>query len=138
MIIWILLIALVITAIATILGTVFGYAKNRSFRKGVYIGVAICVGLITFCLILGGQYDNKVDALKAQYEDIMLYHDVVTECDNEEVRFGHYEKIFAFNTKYNEMVEIAEDEIFGALVPSDWSDGFGPITFVFRGGYIDG
>ena len=137
MIIWILLIALIITAISIIVGTVFGYAKNRSFRRGVYIGVAICVGLITFCLILGGQYDNKVDALKAQYEDIMLYNDVVAECDNEEVRFGHYEKIFAFNAEYNEMVEIAENEIFGALVSSDWSDGFGPITFVFRGAFTD-
>lgn len=135
MIVWILLIALIVTAITILLGIVFGYTRNRNFRKGVRIGVAICVGLITFCLVLGGQYSNRVDALKAQYEDIMLYHDVVNNCDNEEVRFGHYEKICAFNDKYDEMTKIAENNLFGTLVSKNWSDGLSPITFVLRGTY---
>ena len=138
MIIWILLIALIVTAISIIVGTVFGYAKNRGFRKGIFIGVAICVGLIVFCLVLGGSYANQVSEIKANYEDIMLYNGVVSECDNEEVRFGHYEKIHEYNASYERMTEIADNEFFGALVPKNWSDGFGPIAFYFRGvGYGD-
>jgi low affinity Fe/Cu permease len=138
MIIWILLVALIITAITIILGFVFGYTKNRNFRKCVSTGVCICAILTTFCMVLGGIYANDVADLKAQYEDIMLYNEIVNECDDEAVRFGHYEKVYDFNKRYHEMETIADGDFFGALVPADWSDGFGPITFVFRGGHIDG
>ena len=137
MIIWILLIALIVTAIAITLGVVFGYTKSRKFRKAVYIAVAVCVGLVTFCGILGNTYANEVAALKNNYSDIMLYHDVVSECDNEEVRFGHYEKIHAYNEQYDRMVAIADNSWFGTLVRANWSDGFGPIEFYFRGVYGD-
>lgn len=135
MIIWILLTALIVTAIAITLGVVFGYTKSRKFRKSVYIAIAICVGLATFCGILGNIYAKDIATLEANYSDIMLYHDVVSECDNEEVRFGHYEKIHAYNEQYARMVEIADNYWFGTLVQNDWSDGFGLIEFYFRGVY---
>ena len=138
MIIWILLVACIITAITIVLGIAFGYTKNRGFRKCIFTGVGICAILMTFCMVLGGIYANDVADLKAQYEDIMLYHEVVNECDDEAVRFGHYEKVYDFNERYHEMEVIADGDIFGALVSADWSDGFGPITFVFRGGRVDG
>lgn len=138
MITWILFIALIIAAITIILGISFGYTKNRGFRKCMAVIVGICAILLTFCGVLGGIYANDVADLKAQYEDIMLYHEVVNECNDEAVRFGHYEKIYDFNERYHEMEVIAEGPVFGNLVPADWSDGFGPITFVFRGGHIDG
>ena len=138
MIIWILLIALIITAITIILGVVFGYTKNRGYRKCMLTEVGICAILIAFCMVLGGIYANDIADLKVQYEDIMLYHEVVNECDDEAVRFGHYEKVYDFNERYHEMEVIADDDIFGALVSANWSDGFGPITFVFRGGRVDG
>jgi hypothetical protein len=89
-------------------------------------------------VVLGSIYANDVADLKAQYEDIILYHEVVSECDDEAVRFGHYEKVCAFNERYHEMEVIADGDIFGALVSADWSDEISPIIFVFRGGYIDG
>ena len=135
MIIWILLTVLIVTAIAITLGIVFGYIKSRKFRKVMYIAIAICIGIVSFCGILGNFYENKVAALEADYSDIMLYHDVVNECDNEKVRFGHYEKIMAYNEQYANMVEIANNSWFGTLVRADWSNGFGPIEFYFRGIY---
>ena len=138
MIIWILLIALIITAITIVLGFIFGYTKNRNFRKCVSIGTGICAILTIFCMVLGGIYADNVADLKVQYEDIMLYNEIVNECDDEAVRFGHYEKVYDFNERYHKMEVIADGDIFGALVPADWSDGFGPITFVFRGGHVDG
>lgn len=135
MIIWILLTVLIVTAIAITLGIVFGYIKSRKFRKFMYTAITICIGIVVFCGILGNSYANKVAALKADYSDIMLYHDVVNECDNEKVRFGHYEKIMAYNEQYANMVEIANNGWFGTLVRADWSNGFGPIEFYFRGVY---
>ena len=133
MILWILLIALVITAAAILVGFVFGYAKSKSYRKGVYVSIGICAALIAFCMILGGIYNSEVTELQAQYNDIMLYNEVVELCDNEQVRFGHYEKIEAFNEAYDRLAVIEEDFMFGALFPEDWSADMGKIDFYFRG-----
>ena len=133
MIIWILLIALVVTAAAILVGSVFGHAKSKSYRRGIYVGVGICAVLIVFCMILGGIYNSEVNELQAQYNDIMLYNEVVELCENEQVRFGHYEKIEAFNKEYDRLAVIEEDFMFGALFPKNWSADMGKIDFYFRG-----
>ena len=133
MIIWILLIALVITAATILVGSVFGCTKSKSYRRGIYVGVGICVALIAFCMILGGIYHSEVNELQTQYNDIMLYNEVVELCDNEQVRFGHYEKIEAFNDAYDRLAVIEEDFMFGTLFPKDWSADMGKIDFYFRG-----
>lgn len=133
MIIWILLIALVVTGAAILVGTVFGRAKSKSYRNGIYVGVGICAVLIVFCMILGGIYHSEVNELQAQYNDIMLYNEVVELCENEQVRFGHYEKIEAFNKTYDRLAVIEEDFMFGALFPKNWSADMGKIDFYFRG-----
>ena len=133
MIIWILLIALVVTGAAILVGSVFGRARSKSYRKGVYVGVGICAVLIAFCMILGGIYNSEVNELQAQYNDIMLYNEVVELCENEQVRFGHYEKIEAFNEAYDRLAVIEEDFMFGTLFPKDWSADMGKIDFYFRG-----
>ena len=138
MIIWILLIALVVTTAAILVGSVFGRTKSKSYRNGIYAGVGICAALIVFCMILGGIYHSEVNELQAQYNDIMLYNEVVELCDNEQVRFGHYEKIEAFNEAYDRLAVIEEDFIFGALFPKNWSADMGKIDFYFRGVNYEG
>ena len=133
MIIWILLIALVVTVAAILVGSVFGRTKSKSYRRGIYVGISICAGLIAFCMVLGSIYQSEVSELQAQYNDIMLYNEVVELCDNEQVRFGHYEKIKAFNEAYDRLAVIEEDFMFGALFPEDWSADMGKINFYFRG-----
>ena len=133
MIIWILLIALIVTAASILLGGVFGRLKNKAYRKGIYVGVAICAILMSFCMVLGGIYHSDVNELQAQYNDIMLYNEVVEMCENEQVRFGHYEKIEAFNEAYDRLAVIEEDFMFGALFPKNWSADMGKIDFYFRG-----
>ena len=133
MIIWILLIALIITAAAILIGIVFGHAKSMNYRRGIYIDVGICAMLLAFCMILGGIYHSEVNELQAQYNDIMLYNEVVELCDNEQVRFGHYEKIETFNEAYDRLAAIEEDFMFGTLFPKNWSAGMSKIDFYFRG-----
>ena len=133
MIIWILLIALVVTAAAILVGIVFGRAKSKSYRNGIYVGVGICAALMTFCMVLGGIYHSDVNELQAQYDDIMLYNEVIELCENEQVRFGHYEKIQAFNEAYDRLAVIEEDFMFGTLFPKNWSADMGKIDFYFRG-----
>ena len=89
--------------------------------------------LIAFCTVLSGIYHTEVSELQAQYDDIMLYNETVELCDNEQVRFGHYEKIKAFNEAYDRLAVIEEDFMFGALFPEDWSADMGKINFYFRG-----
>lgn len=138
MIIWILLIALVITAAAILIGSVFGRIKSKSYRRGIYAGIGICAVLIAFCMVLGGIYHADVNELQAQYDDIMLYNEVVELCENEQVRFGHYEKIQAFNDAYDRLAAIEEDFMFGTLFPKNWSADMGKIDFYFRGVSYEG
>ena len=133
MIIWILLIALVVTAAAILVGGVFGRTKSKNYRKGIYAGVGVCAVLIVFCMVLGGIYHSEVNELQAQYNDIMLYNEVVELCENEQVRFGHYEKIATFNEAYDRLAVIEEDFMFGTLFPKNWSADMGKIDFYFRG-----
>ena len=133
MIIWILLIALVVTIAAVMVGSMFGRTKSKSYRRGIYVGIGICAVLIAFCMVLGSIYHTEVAELQTQYDDIMLYNEVVELCDNEQVRFGHYEKIKAFNEAYDRLAIIEEDFMFGALFPEDWSADMGKINFYFRG-----
>ena len=133
MIIWILLIALVITVAAILVGSVFGRTKSKSYRRGIYVGISICAVLIAFCMVLSGIYHSEISELQAQYNDIMLYNETVELCDNEQVRFGHYEKIKAFNEAYDRLAVIEEDFMFGALFPEAWSADMGKINFYFRG-----
>jgi hypothetical protein len=133
MIIWILLLALVATASAILVGIVFGRAKSKNYRKGICFGVGICAVLIAFCMILSGIYHSEVSELQTQYNDIMLYNEVIELCENEQVRFCHYEKIEAFNEAYDRLAVIAEDFMFGTLFPKNWSADMGKIDFYFRG-----
>lgn len=138
MIIWILLIALVVTAAAILVGSVFGRIKSKGYRRGIYVGIGICAVLITFCMVLGGIYHSDVNELQAQYDDIMLYNEIVELCENEQVRFGHYEKIQAFNDAYDRLAAIEEDFMFGTLFPKNWSADMGKIDFYFRGVSYEG
>lgn len=133
MIVFILLIALVITAGVLVTGGVRDLLKTKAYRKSLGICTVVCVVLIALCLIVNGNYNSDVNKLQAQYNDIMLYNEIVELCDNEQVRFGHYERIEAFNEAYDRLVELNEDFMFGALFPKGWSADMGKIDFYFRG-----
>ena len=98
--IYVLLAVLLVTAAAMICMMVFGLQKNKTYRFWTRAGVVASAILVTFCLVLGSIYSHDVANLQTQYNDIMLYHDVVSNCENEQVRFGHYEKISEFNNAY--------------------------------------
>lgn len=137
---YVLLAMLIATIAVVVVSVVFGYHKNRFIRKSMSILAAITLFLGAFCMIFAGVYDNEIQALQAEYDDIMLYHGVVTACDNEEVRFGHYEKIYSFNEKYNDMIVTSGNKWFGGLIADNWSEGMSVITFSFRGAeyYVGG
>ena len=50
---------------------------------------------------------------------------------DEKARFGHYEKVKAFNDQYEYMEKIAENPLFGKLVPKNWNKNMEPIDFYF-------
>lgn len=132
MIIGLFFITLVIT-VALLVGSVVGPAKSKNYHKWTYIGVGVCVVLFALCIILNGEFSSEVNELQAQYDDIMLYNEIVELSDNEQVRFGHYEKIEDFNEEYDRLVGIDESTMFGNLFPKDWSTDMSKIDFNFRG-----
>lgn len=132
MIIYLFFIALVIT-VALLVGSVIGPSKSKTYHKCTYIGVGICVVLFASCMALNSMYCSEVSELQAQYDDIMLYNEIVALNDNEQVRFGHYEKIEDFNEEYDRLMGIEKSPVFGTLFPKDWSVDMSKIDFNFRG-----
>ena len=67
------------------------------------------------------------------YDELIIYHEMVSECDNEEVRFAHYERVRDFNEAYYAIYRMADNSWFGSLVASDWNETMSPLEFYFHG-----
>lgn len=132
MIVSILMATFIITAIAVLCGIVF-CVKSRTYYMSICFGIALCISLLFVCGIFNLVGREDLNSLQIQYANIMLYNEVVEVCDNEQVRFGHYEKIEAYNEAYENFAETANDVLIGSLMPKNWSEGISKIDFYFRG-----
>lgn len=125
--------SLVIAIAATVCMKVFGYCGNKGYRKMLSVNYIVCAVLLVLCVMGSCIFTNGVNNLQNEYDDIMLYHNIVSDSTNEEVRFGHYEKVTDFNSRYYSMLEAAENSWYGVLIAADWSENMEPIEFYFRG-----
>ena len=130
----ILLVSLMLAVIAVIVGVVFGYTKTKFIRTVILLSVVVAIVSGIACLGIGCAYGNKVDALKAEFNDLTLYQPLVEETYNEYIRYDFYDKVNDYNQRYENVANFAENAWFGALVNANWSDGFGPISFYLHGG----
>lgn len=125
--------AVAIAIITIVVGTVFGYFKNRTLKfifRGAVIAAAFC-GI--FCGVLGGIYANDVNEIKTTYTDLALYQPLVEETSNEYIRYDFYDKVNTYNEMYDTMESNAASDWFGALVNKNWNENCAHIDFFLHG-----
>ena len=130
----ILLVSLLLAVIAVIVGIAFGYTKTKFIRTVVSLCTVVAILSGSVCLGIGCTYNNKVNTLKAEFNDLTLYQPLVEETSNEYIRYDFYDKVNDYNQRYENVANFAENAWFGALVNANWSNGFGPISFYLHGG----
>lgn len=133
MMLYILLISLAVLVLAILLGCVFGYTKNTFYRKSVCAITVVSIILGISCCVTSNSLNSTAAELQEQYDNIKLYQDVVITCDDEEVRFGHYEKIKSFNSDYLILENKSENFWIGNLLKDGWTADMDTIEFPFRG-----
>jgi hypothetical protein len=110
---------------------VFDLKRSKGFRTLLAWVTVATVILGIFCGILNGIWKNEIRDMKTDYENIMIYNDVIFMTIDEKARFGHYEKVKAFNEQYELVERIAENHWFGKLIPKNWNKNMEPIDFYF-------
>lgn len=125
--------AVAIAIITIVVGTVFGYSKNRTLKsifRAAIVAAAFCG---VFCGVLGGIYANDVNEIKATYADLVLYQPLVEETSNEYIRYDFYDKVNTYNEMYDTMETNAASDWFGALVNKNWNENCAHIDFFLHG-----
>lgn len=130
---YVLLATLICTAAAIICTAVFGLQKNKTMCRVCAVCLLLCVtGMSIFGIGLACTNSDANKAV-AQYEDLMLYYNTVNHSSNEYVRYDYYNKVQAYNTFYQNLIEATEDPMFGCLYPKNWYVNISSIDFQLHG-----
>lgn len=102
------------------------------YVMGFALAVTIAVGLATGLTAHGCRL--AVNDLHQEYNDILIYYDLIDTCDNEYVRFDFYNRVAQYNDRYEALREDTDSIWVGALYPDNWYEEFGTIDFLLRDG----
>ncbi len=128
-----LLVAALIAAAGLVVRLVFKY--NEAWLNRVVIMALCLVVLFGTCSIIGVSVcREEIVDLRSEYNHIMIYYDVVNQCDNEYVRFDFYQEIRDYNVAYAMAVKNAAGPWKGAFYPENWQEQILPIEFYLRTG----
>ena len=119
-----------LTLILTIVTKIFNLYGNLTIRKTICIGLLLTCFLGIFNITLTGIYHSKLNDLQDRYEDLMIYHNTVSESTNEYVRFDYYNKILDYNNDYTRLENASNGLIAGYLVPKNWNESISRIEFL--------
>lgn len=130
------LISALIAVAGLIVRLVFKY--NEAWLNRVVI-MALCLMVIfgASCLIGIAVCSKEISDLRAEHDHIMIYYDVVDQCDNEYVRFDFYQEVEDYNAYYAAVVKSAASPWKGVFYPENWQEEVMPIEFYLRTGAED-
>lgn len=129
----ILLIALILTAAAIIVPTIFHY-KAKWLRYVVCIGLGICLVFGATSIMVASNASETADWLKQESADILLYYNTVNYSDNEYVRYNFYDRVMNYNRVYTAYQEASETPLTSWLYDTDVLGECGLIDFMLNGG----
>lgn len=130
--IYALLAALLVTAALYIVSMVFGY-KTKLIRSVRTAGVCICVALFLVSIALGLTIREDIAHVNERYDELMLYYNTVNYSTNEYVRYDYFDKVEAYNERYNRLEADSTSWLLAAFFSSDWNAEFSPINFQLHG-----
>ena len=134
MIFGITIVLLVCTIALLICGLIFESKHHWNWPWTAFkiTGALFIVGLIV-CIICHGNFVRDVREMKEEYEELMIYNDVIALSVDERARFGHYERIKEYNEDYKRMERNKKSIWVSSFIPNDWNEGIALIDFYFLG-----
>ena len=129
----ILLIALIVTAAAIIVPSIFCY-KSKFLKDIGCIGICICIILGVVCGIVTSQANDVGNWLKAEFADIQLYYNTIAHSDNEYVRYDFYNRVTKYNRVYKSYQNKIENSLISWLYDGDVLIACAPIEFALNTG----
>jgi hypothetical protein len=98
--------------------------------------MAAAIVAVILCPMVRSDFSSECKEKQQEYEELMLYKDLVEESDSERVRYDFYKKVENWNTRYHNAARLAEDEQFQNWFGMYWCNyyyGTGPIEFELKG-----
>lgn len=132
-ILFILLIALILTAAAIIVPAIFHY-KAKWLGTVVCIGLGICLAFGATSILVADNANETADWLKQESADILLYYNTVNYSDNEYVRYDFYDRVMNYNRVYTAYQEASVAPLTSWLYDTDVLGECGPIDFMLNAG----
>lgn len=129
----VLLIALILTAAAIIVPATFHY-KSKWLHYAVCVGLAVCIVFGASCVCVGNGARNDAAWLKTESADIQLYYNTVVYSDNEYVRYDFYDRVVAYNHRYEAYQNAVENPWTSWLFDADVLTDCAPIQFELNTG----
>ena len=127
-----LLIALLIALAGIIIKLIFG--AKWPWMNRIIIGIlALSLVFGAAAGIAGASASASANRLEAEYDNIMLYYNTVSNSPNEYVRYDFYNRVNEFNADYENIVERSKSIWVGAFFNKDWSNEIAPIVFELHG-----
>lgn len=139
MILFTILVVLAATFIGLMaIGFIFGTFDYKAFKVLTRI-IGILIAILAFVsLFLYGNAISQRDSIEIMYEDLMIYNDTVQFCEDENVRFAHYERVREYNDSYDRLAKFQKSKWIGFFVPKGWDEEVAPIKFQLFGASVGG
>ena len=113
-----------------------GYMVDGFWGALLAFLLAASIVVIMLCPVVRSDFKNSCIKTQKEYEELMLYKELVNESDNERIRYDYYQKIENWNTRYEKAGELAQGEQFQNWFGGYWCNKFygtGPIEFELKG-----
>jgi hypothetical protein len=98
--------------------------------------IAVAIVAVILCPVVRSNFGKECAAKQQEYEELMLYKDLVEESDSERVRYDFYKRVENWNTRYYNAARLMENEQFQNWFGIYWCNcyyGTGPIEFELKG-----
>lgn len=115
------------------IGFIFNIFDHKAFKSLVWVIGVLVVLLAIISTFLCGQANAQKHDIEIMYEDLMIYNDTVQFCEDENVRFAHYERVKEYNDNYDRLVKFQKSKWIGFFVPKGWDEDVAPIEFYLFG-----
>jgi RsiW-degrading membrane proteinase PrsW (M82 family) len=126
-----LLISIIVLIAAIVCLFVFKLGNSKGFVKFTVWMFVVSLLLGGFCGFYSALMNNKIADMRDAYKDIMIYDNVIQSTLDESARFGHYEKVKAFNNNYLLMERCSKSAWTGKLILKNWNENMNYVDFYF-------
>lgn len=130
-----LLCAIIVIAIAAITIWLFPTKIAKFILVGAFV---VALMSILLAISMGAGARSDLQSMADRYDDLMLYYNTVVYSDNEYVRYDYFNKVKAYNEKYDAIIRASESKWTGWFYPAEQVAKLNPIDFTLHGDNLYG